>query len=46
MLLYTDPVDGNYPAPLGFKRGQSVAVLESVGVRAELAVDTLLDGDG
>ncbi|MEU6093882.1 Uma2 family endonuclease [Streptomyces sp. NPDC047079] len=44
VLLYTDPVDGKYPAPQSFKRGQSVPVPETVGVRVELSVDTLLDG--
>ncbi|MFS4106812.1 Uma2 family endonuclease [Streptomyces sp. SID8499] len=46
VLLYTDPVDGAYPAPERFKRGQFVPVPESVGVSAELSVDALLDGDG
>ncbi|MET9832759.1 Uma2 family endonuclease [Streptomyces sp. NPDC006385] len=44
VLLYTDPEDGAYAAPRHFKRGQSVPVPESVGVRVELSVDTLLDG--
>jgi Uma2 family endonuclease len=44
VLLYTDPVDGKYPDPQHFKRGQSVPVPESVGVRAELSADSLLDG--
>ncbi|NEC91504.1 Uma2 family endonuclease [Streptomyces sp. SID12501] len=44
VLLYADPVDGKYPDPQRFKRGQSVLVPESVGVRVELSVDTLLDG--
>jgi len=44
VLLYTDPVDGKYPAPQSFKRGQSVPVPETVGVRVEISVDTLLDG--
>ncbi|NUR02736.1 MAG: Uma2 family endonuclease [Streptomyces sp.] len=45
VLLYTDPADGKYPAPVRYKRGQSVPVPESVGVSLELSVDTLLDGD-
>ena len=44
VLLYTDPADGKYPDPQRFKRGQGVPVPESVGVRLELSVDTLLDG--
>ncbi|MEH0418977.1 Uma2 family endonuclease [Streptomyces sp. B21-083] len=44
VLLYSDPVDGKYPDPQRFKRGQSVPVPESVGVHVELSVDTLLDG--
>ncbi|GAA3973912.1 Uma2 family endonuclease [Streptomyces sp. NBC_01352] len=44
VLLYTDPADGKYPEPQCFKRGQSVPVPESVGVRLELSVDILLDG--
>lgn len=44
VLLHADPVDGKYPDPQRFKRGQSVPVPESVGVRVELSVDTLLDG--
>ncbi|MFI9822494.1 Uma2 family endonuclease [Streptomyces sp. NPDC052013] len=44
VLLYTDPADGKYPDPQRFKRGQDVAVPESVGVRVELLADTLLDG--
>jgi Uma2 family endonuclease len=44
VLLYADPVDGKYPGPQRFERGQSVPVPESVGVRVELSVDTLLDG--
>ncbi|MDQ0932174.1 Uma2 family endonuclease [Streptomyces turgidiscabies] len=44
VLLYTDPADGKYPDPQHFKRGQSVPVPESVGVRVELSVDALLDG--
>ncbi|MFI7339994.1 Uma2 family endonuclease [Streptomyces sp. NPDC050085] len=45
VLLYQDPVDGRYPAPQRYKRGQDVPVPESVGVTPELSVDTLLDGD-
>ncbi|MCI3275969.1 Uma2 family endonuclease [Streptomyces cylindrosporus] len=45
VLLYTDPVDGKYPDPARYKRGQSVPVPESVGVTLDLSVDTLLDGD-
>ncbi|GHI05441.1 hypothetical protein AQI88_22635 [Streptomyces cellostaticus] len=44
VLLYTEPFDGRYPEPQRFKRGQSVPVPKSVGVQAELPVDTLLDG--
>lgn len=44
VLLYTDPVDGKFADPQRFKRGQTVPVPESVGVRVELFVDTLLDG--
>ncbi|PWI10996.1 hypothetical protein DIZ27_09055 [Streptomyces sp. NWU339] len=44
VLLYTEPAEGKYPDPQRFKRGQDVAVPESVGVRVELSVDTLLDG--
>lgn len=44
VLLYTEPAEGKYPDPQRFKRGQDVAVPESVGVRVELPVDTLLDG--
>ncbi|MFI6275703.1 Uma2 family endonuclease [Streptomyces sp. NPDC050988] len=44
VLLFTDPVNGKYPSPQHFERGQSVPVPESVGVRVELSVDTLLDG--
>ncbi|MFJ3984528.1 Uma2 family endonuclease [Streptomyces fungicidicus] len=44
VLLYTAPADGKYPDPQRFKRGQDVTVPESVGVRAEIPVDTLLDG--
>ena len=45
VLLYQDPVDGEYAKPQHYKRGQSVPVPESVGVALELSVDTLLDGD-
>ncbi|KPI25543.1 protein of unknown function DUF820 [Actinobacteria bacterium OV320] len=45
VLLYRDPVDGKYPDPLRYQRGQAVPVPESVGVALELSVDTLLDGD-
>ncbi|UXY29496.1 Uma2 family endonuclease [Streptomyces sp. HUAS TT20] len=45
VLLYTDPVDGKYPDPVRFKRGQTVPVPESVGITLDLSVDTLLDGD-
>ncbi|WP_327728072.1 Uma2 family endonuclease [Streptomyces sp. NBC_00487] len=45
VLLYTDPVGGKYPAPVRYKRGQTVPVPESVGVTLDLSVDTLLDGD-
>ncbi|MGW7254162.1 Uma2 family endonuclease [Streptomyces sp. NPDC054834] len=44
VLLHTEPVDGKYPEPQRFKRGQSVPVPKSVGVHLELPVDTLLDG--
>ncbi|MEU5099434.1 Uma2 family endonuclease [Streptomyces sp. NPDC020996] len=44
VLLYTDPADGVYPGPQRFKRGQDLVLPESVGVRVELSVDTLLDG--
>ncbi|MEV1066587.1 Uma2 family endonuclease [Streptomyces sp. NPDC050263] len=44
VLLYADPADGKYPDPQRFERGQSVPIPESVGVRVELSVDTLLDG--
>ncbi|MER5845006.1 Uma2 family endonuclease [Streptomyces prasinus] len=44
VLLYTEPADGKYPDPQCFKRGQDVALPESVGVRVELSVDMLLDG--
>jgi len=45
VLLYQNPVDGEYDAPQRFKRGYSVPVPESVGVTLDLSVDTLLDGD-
>ncbi|MDF3144396.1 MULTISPECIES: Uma2 family endonuclease [unclassified Streptomyces] len=45
VLLYTEPSDGKYPAPLRYKRGESVPLPESVGVTLDLSVDTLLDGD-
>ncbi|MER7840997.1 Uma2 family endonuclease [Streptomyces sp. NPDC096040] len=45
VLCYQDPVDGKYPGPQRFKRGQSVPVPESVGVTAEFSVDALLDGN-
>ncbi|MFF4017549.1 Uma2 family endonuclease [Streptomyces sp. NPDC001843] len=45
VLLYTDPVDGKYPDPTRYKRGQTVPVPESVGVTLDLSVDILLDGD-
>ncbi|MFJ5261300.1 Uma2 family endonuclease [Streptomyces sp. NPDC088387] len=44
VLLYTEPADGKYPPPQRFERGGRVPVPESVGVTAELVVDTLLDG--
>lgn len=44
VLLYADPADGKYPEPQRFKRGQSVPVPESVGIRVDLSVDTLLAG--
>ncbi|WP_367667092.1 Uma2 family endonuclease [Streptomyces sp. DG2A-72] len=44
-LLYKNPVDGKYPDPVRYKRGESVPVPESVGVTLDLSVDTLLDGD-
>lgn len=44
VLLCSGPVDGTYPDPQRFKRGQCVSVPESVGVRVELSVDMLLDG--
>jgi len=46
MQCYTDPVDGKYPDPQRFKRGQSIPVPEPVGVALGLSVDVLLDGDG
>ncbi|MET9892824.1 hypothetical protein ABZZ47_21935 [Streptomyces sp. NPDC006465] len=45
VLLYRDPVEGKYPSPERYKRGQNVPVPESVGVVLDLSVDTLLDGD-
>ncbi|MFF1636930.1 hypothetical protein ACFVXW_31950 [Streptomyces sp. NPDC058251] len=45
VLLYRDPVNGKYPAPERYERGQSVPVPECVGVTLDLSVDTLLDGD-
>ncbi|MFC7307323.1 Uma2 family endonuclease [Streptomyces monticola] len=45
VLLYRDPVDGAYPKPERFKRGQAVPVPESVGVTLDLDVDILLDGE-
>ncbi|MFB6554932.1 Uma2 family endonuclease [Streptomyces sp. NPDC056405] len=45
VLLYTEPAEGKYPDPQRFKRGQDVAVPESVGVALDLSVDMLLDGD-
>ncbi|MFJ2396238.1 hypothetical protein ACIOTI_26250 [Streptomyces sp. NPDC087843] len=45
VLLHRDPVNGKYPAPECYRRGQSVPIPESVGVRLELSVDTLPDGD-
>ncbi|MFG2511658.1 Uma2 family endonuclease [Streptomyces sp. NPDC048584] len=44
VVLYTEPADGRYPDPQYFKRGQDVVVPGSVGVSAEIPVDTLLDG--
>jgi Uma2 family endonuclease len=45
VLLHQNPVDGRYPAPQRFRRGQTVPVPEFVGVTLDLSVDTLLDGD-
>ncbi|MFF3909070.1 hypothetical protein ACFYZJ_24515 [Streptomyces sp. NPDC001848] len=45
MLLHTDPVDGKYPDAQSFRSSRIVTLLLSVGVRFELPVDTLLDGD-
>ncbi|KAB1988623.1 Uma2 family endonuclease [Streptomyces triticiradicis] len=45
VLLYQDPVNGKYPAPERYERGQSVPVPVSIGVDLDLPVDTLLDGD-
>jgi Uma2 family endonuclease len=46
VLLHQDPVNGKYPAPERFERGQAVPVPRSVGVAPDLSVDVLLDGDG
>lgn len=45
VLLYRDPVNGKYPAPECYGRGQSFPVPDVVGVALDLPVDTLLDGD-
>jgi len=45
VLLYQDPVNGKYPAPERYERGQSVPVPVPIGVDLDLPVDTLLDGD-
>ncbi|MET8854751.1 Uma2 family endonuclease [Streptomyces sp. NPDC004579] len=45
VLLYRDPVNGKYPAPERYGRGQSFPVPAVVGVALDLPVDTLLDGD-
>lgn len=45
VLLYQNPVDGKYPDPVRYKRGETVPVPESVGITLDLSVDTLLDGD-
>ncbi|MGW2644845.1 Uma2 family endonuclease [Streptomyces sp. NPDC001393] len=45
VLLYADPVDGKYPDPVHYKRGEVVPLPESVGLTLDLPVDTLLDGD-
>ncbi|MFF3498796.1 Uma2 family endonuclease [Streptomyces sp. NPDC003247] len=45
VLVFTDPADGKYPAPLRYERGQSIPLPESVGVTLELSVDLLLDGE-
>ncbi|MEU6278444.1 Uma2 family endonuclease [Streptomyces populi] len=45
VLLHQDPVNGKYPAPERYRRGQSVPVPASVGLSLDLPVDTLLDGD-
>lgn len=45
VLLFRNPVDGKYPDPVGYKRGQTLPVPASVGVTLGLSVDTLLDGD-
>lgn len=44
VLLRTAPADGKCPRPQRFERGQDVPPPEPVGARAELSVDTLLDG--
>ncbi|MFD7707456.1 Uma2 family endonuclease [Streptomyces sp. NPDC059786] len=45
VVVHADPVDGEYPAPVRYRRGQTVPVPQSVGVALDLPVDTLLDGD-
>ncbi|MCT9110242.1 Uma2 family endonuclease [Streptomyces mirabilis] len=45
VLLHQNPVDGRYPSPQRFRRGQTVPVPEFVGVTLDLSVDTLLDGE-
>ncbi|WP_155054369.1 Uma2 family endonuclease [Streptomyces blattellae] len=47
VLHYQNPIDGKYPDPVRYKRGQTVPVCvpESVGITLGLSVDTLLDGD-
>ncbi|MGW7821242.1 Uma2 family endonuclease [Streptomyces puniciscabiei] len=45
VLLHRNPIDGKYPDPVRYKRGQSVPVPESVGVTLDLPVDLLLDGE-
>lgn len=44
VLLYADPVDGKYPPPERFERGEQVPVPECVGIRADISVSALLDG--
>ncbi|MEU9255702.1 Uma2 family endonuclease [Streptomyces sp. NPDC048270] len=44
-VLYTDPRAGEYRSRKSFKRGMSVPLPEQVGLRLELSVDRLLDGD-